>query len=414
MWGSQRNNLGQRVVITGVGIVSSSGIGLPAFWESVVGGRSGIDYLRSFDTSDLYCKIGGEIRGFEPKDYVQTRDCLRGGRFSHFAVAATRLGLRDAHLLEGSGGVDPLLVGAVFATSTAGRYEERAPRGRDLSGGLQMEGHSATSHVCIELGLRGPNTTSAVGCVGGLDAINTSVGVLRSGGAKVMIAGATESCLTHLGVLTLCKLGVMTGSNNPPQASPRPYDDTRDGLVLSEGSGAVVLERADHAVERGAHIYAEIVGYSSATEGKHLVAPDPSGVELAHAFRTALLAGKVGADEVDYICAHGIGNRQYDLAETNAAKQVLGERAYSVPMSSIKGVTGQPFAAGGIWQLAAACMTLETGLLPPTINCRVPDPECDLDYVRDKARRGRVDTVMLNSHAFGGTHGCLLVRRFAE
>jgi 3-oxoacyl-[acyl-carrier-protein] synthase II len=399
-------------------------MGREAFWQAVLEGRSGVDWIKGFDTADLYCKIGGEIKGFEPREHIENRDALRGGRFGHFAVASARYALRDAGLENEPRGVDPLMIGAVFGTSTAGngnisdqiyaRYAEHGVRSLALGGGVQMEAHAATSHVFIEFGLRGPNTTSGVGCSSGLDSINTAAGFVRNGDAHVMLGGATEACLSLFGMGTLCKLGVMTGANDPPWAAARPYDDTRDGLVLSEGAGAVVLERADLAMERGAHIYAEIMGFSSSAEARHLVAPHPGGEELAHAFRRALLSAKIGADEVDYVCAHGIGNRQYDVAETNAVKQVLGQRAYNVPMSSIKGTTGQPFAPGGCWQVAAACMTLETGMIAPTMNYRVPDPECDLDYVPNRARRARVDTVMLNSHAFGGSHACLLLRRFVE
>lgn len=414
MMRSTLSNLRQRVVITGLGIVSPCGLGIEAFWRSVVEGRSGINWLEGFDTSDLYCKIGGQIRHFDPRDHVENRDVRHGGRFSHFAVAAARFALADAGLANGSRQVDPLMFGAVFGTSTAGRYEGRGVEEGEVSVGLQMEGHAATSHVAIEFGLRGPNTTSAVGCVGSLDALGTAAGILRDGGAQVMLAGATDSCISHLGMTTLCNLRVLTAHNDPPAAASRPYDDTRDGLVLSEGAGAAVLERADHALDRGAHIYAEIVAYTSVTEGRHLVRPHPGGEELAHALRNALLMAKLGPGDLDYVCAHGIGNRHYDLAETNAVKQVLGARAYNLPMSSIKGTTGQPFAPGGSWQLAAACLALEQGLVPPTLNYRVPDPECDLDYVPNVARRARVDTAMINSHAFGGTHGCLLLRRFVE
>ena len=424
MGGITWQNPRQRVVITGLGVISSSGIGREPFWDTVVNGRSGISLLEGFDTSELYCKIGGEIKHFTPKDYIESRDCLRGGRFSHFAVAAARLALREAGLENRNGHMDPFEMGAVFGTSTAGggnisdeiyaRYAKRGLRGRALAGGVQMQAHAATTHVFIELGLRGPNTTSGVGCASSLDAIGTSCGMLRSGAARVMVAGATEACLSHIVMGTLCDLGVVTHHNNPVHGSCRPYDDTRDGLTVSEGAGAVVLERLDSALERGAHIYAEVLAYSSTTAGEDLVATFPNGEALAHAFRTALRMAKIAPSEIDYICAHGIGNRHCDVADTNATKEVLGDRAYNVPLSSIKGVTGQPFAPGGCWQVTAACMTLATGMIAPTINYKVPDPECDLDYVPNCARRARVDTVMVNSLAFGGTHGCLLLRRYSE
>ncbi len=212
----------------------------------------------------------------------------------------------------------------------------------------------------------------------------------------------------------LCKTGVLTHYNEEPEKASRPYDATRDGLVLSDGAGALLLETAHHALSRGAPIYAEIMGYGTSTEGKHLVMPDPSGVELAHAFRNALMQAHLAPQDIDYVCAHGIANVGYDKADTRAIKFVLGERAYNIPVSSIKSTTGQPFAPSGAWQTLVACMAMKTNIVPPTINYHHPDPDCDLDYVPNTARRARVDTAMVNSHSFGGTHGALIIRKFDE
>jgi len=217
-----------------------------------------------------------------------------------------------------------------------------------------------------------------------------------------------------VGMALLCKIGVLSHQTEDPRVASRPYDATRDGLVLSEGAGALVLETAEHALDRGARIYAEVRGYGCATEGQHLIAADPSGVELANSFRAALLDARLAPQDIDYICAHGISNRDYDAADTRAVKMVLGDRAYNIPMTSIKSSTGQPFAAGGIWQAATACMSINENIVPPTINYHTPDPTCDLDYVPNRARKARVDTVMLNSHSFGGTHAALIVRGFDE
>ena len=415
------DNLRQRVVITGLGVVSPVGIGKDAFWDAVVQGRSGIDWIEGFDTSELYCRIGGQVRDFDPTQYMNAKEAKRAGRFSHFAVAAARLAVADAGL-DFNDSFDPYQAGAVFGTSLAGNgnvademYKEFAtagPAGIEVSTATQLAAHAATSHVFIELGIKGPNSTVAPGCVAGLEAINSAANILRSGQAQVMIAGGTEACVSTVGMTLLCKQRVLTHHNSSPQAASRPYDYTRDGLVLSEGAGAVVLETAEHALQRGAIIYAEVLGYGSATEAQHLIAADPSGHELAHAFRTALLNSKLPSSSIDYVCAHGIGNRQYDIAETRAFKMVMGDRAYNVPISSIKSSTGQSFAAGGLWQLVSSCKSLQTQMLPPTINYQVPDPECDLDYVPNVARRARVNTIMLNSHSFGGTHAVLIVRRF--
>ncbi len=412
----------RRVVITGLGVVAPNGIGKDAFWDAITEGRSGVDWITSFDTSETYCKIGGEVSDFDAADYMPAKKARRTGRFSSFAVAAARLAMEDAGIEVG--GMDPYKMGAIIGTTVAGQgnitdelyhhFENYGAAGIDQLAPSQLSAHAATASVFIELGMKGPNTTCSAGCVAGIDAVATCASILKSGQAQVMVAGATEAPLSPFGMGLLCAQKVLTRHNDPPHEASRPYDNTRDGLVLSEGGGAVVLETAEHAMERGARTYAEIMGYGSTTEAYHLLLADPGGEELAYAFRRALLAGKVAADEIDYVSAHGISNRQYDIAETKAVKMVLGRRAYNVPMSSIKSSTGQPFAPGGTWQLASACMSIQTGMIPPTINYRVRDPECDLDYVPNYARRARVDTAMINSHSVGGTHGCLIIRRFHQ
>ncbi len=414
------NNHRRRVVITGLGVVAPNGIGKDAFWEAVVQGRSGIDWIDGFDTSELYCRIAGQVRNFDPADYMNAREARRAGRFSHFAVAASRLALEDAQLDVAA--VDPYQMGVVFGTSLAGNgnvadgiyhdFMTEGAQGIEITAATQVAAHAATSHVFIELGMKGPNTTVTPGCVASLDAVNVAAGILRSGQAQVMVAGGTEACVSPVGMALLCKQKVLTSHNDPPQAACRPYDYTRDGLVLSEGGGAVVLETAEHAMQRGAGIYAEVLGYSSATEARHLIAADATGRELAHVLRVALLASRLSPTDVDYICAHGIGTREYDIAETRAVKMAMDGRGHNIPVSSIKSSTGQAFAASGAWQIASSCMSLQTGLLPPTINYRVPDPDCDLDYVPNTARRARVDTIIMNSHSFGGTHAALVIRRF--
>lgn len=410
----------QRVVITGLGVVAPNGIGREAFWEALTEGRSGVDWITGFDTSDLYCKIGGEIRNFDATDYRSAKKASHSGRFSNFAVAAAQLAVADADLDRSR--IDPYHMGAIFGTTMAGlgnigdevyqHLHDHGTEGLDPLAPSEISAHSATANVFIDLGMKGPNSTSAVGCVSTLDAVNSSAVLLRAGRAKVMVAGATEACLSHVGMSVLAAQRVLTKRNDPPQAACRPYDKSRDGLILSEGAGAVVLETAEHAMDRGAHIYGEVLGYAATTEAHHLLLAKSDGDELARAFRQALMEARISSDEVDYICAHGISNKQYDVAETNAVKMVMGERAYNVPMSSIKSMTGQPFAAGGGWQIAAACMSMQTDLIAPTINYHEPDPECDLDYVPNYVRQARVETVMLNSHSVGGTHACLLLRKF--
>lgn len=417
-----RTSLKKRVVITGLGVVSPCGIGIDAFWDSVREGRSGISWITSFDASNLYCRIAGEVRNFDPTDYMPAADARRATRFSHLAVAAARLAVEDAVLDLGR--LDPFRVGVVFGTSVAGLaavsediYAGFVERGLSHCGPtdcVETTPHAATAHVIIALRVKGPNASTATGCCAALDSFALARDMLLSGEADVVVAGGTEACVREFSMSLLCKTGVLTHYNEEPEKASRPYDATRDGLVVSEGAGALVLETAEHALSRGARIYAEILGYGAATEGKHLVIPDPSGVELARAFSFALNESRLSPQDIDYVCAHGISNQGYDAADTRAVKMVLGERAYNIPVSSIKSTTGQPFAAGGAWQAAASCMAIRDCVVPPTINYRYPDPQCDLDYVPNRARTARVDTVMINSHSFGGTHSALILRRFEE
>ncbi len=412
----------KRVVITGLGVVAPNGTGKQAFWNACVEGRSGIDWIQSFDASDIYCKIAGEVRDFDPTDYIEGKLAMRTCRFGAFAVAAARLALDDAGVDLSR--EDPYRAGTIFGTGSAGvgnisdemytKLLRSGPRGIDVVGSAQTAAHAGTANVFIALGLRGHNATSSAGCVSGIDAIAQAAQALRSGRADLMVAGGTEAPISWASMSAMAVSRVLTHHNDPPQEACRPYDRSRDGLIVSEGSGAVTLETAAHAMERGAHIYAEVMGYAATSEAYHFLHGRPGGEELARALRLALLEAKMSAVEMDYVCAHGIGSRDYDIAEVNALKIVLGERAYHLPVSSIKSCTGQPFAAGGAWQTVAACMAIETGIVPPTINLREPDPQCDLDHVPLYARRARVDTVMVNSHSLGGTHACLIVRRFQE
>lgn len=413
-------NLKRRVVITGLGVVSSTGMGREEFWRNVVEGRSGIRHVTGFDVKNLYCRIAGQITDFDPTDYMPYGEARRSGKFVHYAVAAAHMAVEDAGIDMSA--VPPLRKGAVFGTSVAGSgnitdriyrtYFDHGPEACGMLDHLEMAPHASTSRVVILHGMKGPSSSVATGCCSSLEAIAIAAKVLRSGMADVMIAGGSEAVVSEFGLSLLARIDIMTRRNEEPTKASRPYDATRDGIVVSEGGGAVVLETAHHAMERGAHIYAEVMGCGCATEGEHMAKADPSGEELAIAFRQALVNARLSPTDIDYVCAHGIGNRAYDIADMQAVKLVMGERAYSVPLSSIKGTTGQPFAAGGVWQTTAACMTIETGIIAPTINYRYPDPACDLDCVPNHPRLARVDTVMINSHSFGGTHFALIIRRF--
>lgn len=419
---STNYDLRRRVVITGLGVVSSSGMGKDAFWEAVRDGRSGVRHITGFDCSNLYSRVAGQITDFDATRYLSHGEVRRSGEFVHYAVGAAHMAMDDARVDLSQ--EDPFRVGTIFGNSMGGngnvadglyfRWLEEGVGACGPTDCVQVAPHAATAHVYISMGLRGPNASVATGCCAALEAVAQGRDIIRSGQADVMVVGASEACVSQMAMSLLCKTGVLTHYNEEPEKASRPYDARRDGLVLAEGAGAVVLETAEHALKRGAHIYAEVRGYGTTTEAQHLVVPDPSGEELAQAFRNALLEAHLGPEDIDYVCAHGIGNVDYDRADTRAIKHVLGDRAYNIPVSSIKGTTGQPFAAGGAWQIVTACMAIETNIVPPTINYEEPEPECDLDYVPNRARRARVDTAMINSHSFGGTHAALIIGNFDE
>lgn len=414
-------DLSSRVVITGLGPVACSGIGVEAFWRSLVEGQSGLGYITRFDVSDLPVRIGGEIHGFDATDYMRRRDAIHAGRFTHLAAGAAQLAVQDAGLDLSA--YDPYQVGVSFGSSSAGfgsvadeTYRIIHTRGdehADPMGIVEIPVHAAASHILINFGIKGPNTSFSTGCSTGIEAIAHGANMVRSGRARVVIAGASESCLSRNIFFCLCQQGAMSTDPNPLTAC-RPWDATRTGLVLSEGAGAVILERADLALDRGAHIYAEVVGHGSAVEARHMVFADASGVDLAHAMRMALRSARLSAADVDYACAHGIGSKDYDLADSRALKLALGPRAYAIAVSSIKPVTGQPFAASGALTTIATAKTIASGLIPGTLNHHRPEADCDLDYVPGRTRASRVDTALVNAHSFGGTHAVLVLRRFAE
>ncbi|MCD6351011.1 MAG: beta-ketoacyl-[acyl-carrier-protein] synthase family protein [Armatimonadetes bacterium] len=420
--GNGRVPLARRVVITGLGIVACCGIGKDAFWRSVRDGISGIKRIQSFDVSDLPSKIGGEVQDFDPTDFIEDRKARRQGRFTHFCVASARMALDDAALDVSS--MNPYEIGAAFGSSGAGcgniadeGYRDVFEKGpKHVYSGLinEIPAHATSAHVSIEFGLKGPTVSNSTGCVTSIVSVHLGAEAIRRGEAKCMVVGAAEACLSEFVFSVLCRQRVLSTRNDEPEKACKPFDLNRDGLVLGEGGAALVLESAEHALNRGARIYAEVLGVGFASEAYHMVMSIPTGKELAKAIREALIASRLSPRDIDYVCAHGIGNKQYDVADTRGYKIALGDHAYNVPVSSIKAVTAQPFAAAGAFQAIAVCMALAEGIVPPTINYETPDPDCDLDYVPNRARHARIHTAILNSHSFGGTHGAMVLRRFED
>jgi 3-oxoacyl-[acyl-carrier-protein] synthase II len=407
----------RRVVSTGLGVVAPNGIGKEPFWQNLIAGKSAVDYITAFDPSPYPCQVAGEIRHFDPTSFMHVRRTKHRGRFSQLAVAAAKLALEDAQIdlraepprrvlaclgnsMNGSGDV--------YEAARVG-FDREGMKGIPMMSGIEFAAHAPVSHVSSELGIRGQGMTLASACATGLDAIQWSADRIRRNEADVVFAGSTEAPISEFCFATLCALGALSKFDDPPLRASRPYDRRRDGLVLGEGAGICVLEELEHAIDRAAPIYAEVLGFGGGNEGGFGNKMNAAELALTEAITCALHAANLRPEDVDYINAHGNSLPDYDLIETRAFRLALGKRAYSVPASSIKSMIGHAMGAASAFQIIASCLTIQHSVLPPTINYEVPDPECDLDYVPNEARTSRVRNVLINAHAMGGTHSVLLL-----
>ena len=406
-----------RVVITGLGIVAPNGIGKDAFWDALIAGKSGVDYITAFDPSLYPCKVAAEVTDFNPVDFMSPRRVRHRGRFSQFAVAAAKLALNDSGVNLSSEVPERVLAcigtamngsGDVYETARIG-FEKTGVGGIPLMSGIEFAAHAPVSHVSMELGIRGQGMTLSSACATGLDAIEWARNQIQEGRADVVFAGCTEAPIFEFCFATLCALGALSKFNDPPLRASRPYDLRREGLVLGEGAAVFTVESLDHALERRATIYAEVLGYGGGNEGGFGSKINAPELALADAIRKALQDAHKSPSSIDYINTHGNALPDYDLVETRAIKEIFGRSAYSVPVSSVKSMIGHAMGAGAGFQIAAACMTLTNGIIPPTINYETPDPECDLDCVPNVSRSARVRTLLINAHAMGGTHSVLVL-----
>ena len=414
----------RRVVVTGMGGLTCLGNSVAEFWQGCLEGRSGIDTL-SLIEPDVYMNypvhISGEVRGFEPTDYMDRRDARRMARFSQLAVAATRQAIEDAGLDLNR--VDRERVGVLMGNGIGGMPNTDAAMRTILSrGGMRLDPlflpkmlpNMAAAQVSMIFGAKGFNSTTITACAASTQALGEARDVIRLGRADVMLAGGTEAGISELGMSGFSVMRALSTRNDAPQKASRPFDAGRDGFVAAEGSAMLVLESLEHARARGARILAEIVGFASCNDGYHLVAPSPDGEGAVRTMRWALKEAGLQPEEVDYINAHGTSTPLNDVSETLAMKTVFGEHAYRVPVSSTKSMIGHAFGASGALESLACVMTLQTGIIHPTINQEQRDPECDLDYVPNEARRTDVRIILKNSFGFGGQNACLVFKRFEE
>ena len=406
----------RRVVVTGLGAVTPLGLDAQSTWDAAVSGRSGIDWIRSFDASDYPVRIASEVKGFEPADVVGPKDARRLERNVVLAVAAAREAWADA----GVDGIDPARAGILVGSAIGGimgvleQDDVRRERGHSRVSPWFLPNvlvDSASGQIAIDLGLRGPNYAPVSACATGSHAVGEGAETIRRGDADVILAGGTEACMHPVILAGFCAMRGLVAEDEDPTRASRPFDATRAGFVMGEGACVMVLEELERAVARGARIYAEVLGYGTSNDAHHMAQPDPASVGVAEMMRSALGRSGVEPEQVGYINAHGTSTPYNDRDETNAIKLVFGDHAYALAVSSTKSVMGHLFGAAGAVEAMMCVRALHDGVLPPTINYRTPDPECDLDYVPNEARKVQVDIALSNAMGLGGHNACVLLAR---
>ncbi|HJS28868.1 MAG TPA: beta-ketoacyl-ACP synthase II [Anaerolineales bacterium] len=409
-----------RVVITGLGTVNPLGNSVEAYWDGLTSGRSGIGRITHFDVSKMPCQIGGELKGFDPLDYMDRKDARRAPRVTQMILAATTQAMADAGLPETM--PNPERAGVLLGTGVGGldrimeAYEVLQERGYDRLNPFHLPSaipNMPASQIAIDRKCFGPNNTVTTACAAGTQAVGEGAQWIRRGLADIVIAGGTEAVVMELvlGAFTVMR-ALPLGFNDRPEEASRPFDSERDGFVLSEGAAVLILEKLEHAIARGARIYAEVTGHASSSDGYHVAAMEPEGAGPSRAMRWALEDAGIEPAQIDYINAHGTSTPLNDLTETKAIKTVFGEAAYDIAISSTKSMVGHAMGASGALEAMACALAIHHELIPPTINYEHPDPECDLNYVPNKAISRKVEYAMSNSFGLGGQNACLVLNRY--
>jgi len=413
-------NNNRRVVITGMGVVAPNGIGVENFWDSLIHGRSGVGRITRFDASSYPCQIAAEVKDFDPMDYMDSRIVKRLDRYVHFCLASASMAIEDAELEIPHN--NPYRIGVFVGTAIGGgetsenRHLIFVEKGLKRLPPFTLRGistHSAAAAISEVFALKGPNTTTSAGCNSGLDACYLGYNSIRLGDADIMVIGAGEAPITAYISAVFSAVGILTLDNANPKAAVKPYDINASGTVLGEGGGTVILEEFNHAINRGAKIYGEILGYSSANEA-FIFGTQTDSETMAEAFRIALKKANLDPKDIDYINAHGNAIQDYDLAETEAIKKAFNESAYQIPVTSIKPITGQSLSPTGIFQLITSLLVIKKGTIPPTLNHQTPAPNCDLNYVPNQYIKKNVNFAMMNAHGFGGIHTVLIIGKLQK
>jgi len=410
-----------RVVVTGIGGLTPLGLDVTTTWENLVAGKSGIDYITLFDASNFETKFAGEVKGFNPTDYINRKDARRMDRFAQLAVVASLQAVEQSGLQINSENQD--YIGVIIGSGIGGLttlFEqmkillEKGPDRVSPFLAPMMIADIAAAQISITLGVKGPNLCTMSACSSGSDAIGIAYELIKRGDTQIMISGGTEAIINPIGITAFSALKAISTRNDAPKLASRPFDAERDGFVISEGSVVLVLENLAHARKRGANIMAEIIAYAATADSFHVTQPLENGAGAASAMQLALQKAGISPEEIDYINAHGTSTPLNDTMETKAIKTVFGDYAYRVPISSTKSMTGHLIGCAGAAEAAICTLIIQHGVIPPTINLTTPDPECDLDYVPNIARQAKVTTALSNSFGFGGHNSVLICRKYSE
>lgn len=407
-----------RVVVTGMGVVTSLGKDLDTFWSNLLEGKSGVSLVEAFDVSDYPTKIAASVKDFNPEDYIERKEARKMDRFVQFAAAAAKNAIEDS-ALNIAEQADPERVGVMIGSGIGGlgTFEdqhsallEKGPKRVSPFFIPMMIANMASGHVSILHGAKGPNTTTVTACATGTHSIGESYRLIQRGDADVMICGGAEATIRPTGMAGFCSMRAMSTRNDEPEKASRPFDTERDGFVMGEGAGVLILESLEHAQKRGAQIYGEVIGYGLSADAHHMTEPDPNGPERC--MNMAIRDAGIEPEKIDYINAHGTSTPVGDRSETTAIKRALGDHAYKVAISSTKSMTGHLLGAAGGVEGIICGLTLKHGVIAPTINLEHPDPECDLDYVPNEARRADVQVAMSNSFGFGGHNATIILKKY--
>jgi 3-oxoacyl-[acyl-carrier-protein] synthase II len=405
----------RRVVVTGLGMISPLGSGNGPTWQGLIEGRSGVGRITKFDASAYPCQIAGEVHDFHPEQWIEKKEVKKSDTFIHYAVAAAQMAVDDAKLDPSKG--DPDRIGVIIGSGIGGlplieeMHKKLLERGPSRMSPFFIPGliiNLAAGHISIRFGCKGPSSAPATACATGAHSIGDAFKIIARDDADVMFAGGSEAVITPLAVGGFSAMRALSTRNDEPQRASRPWDAERDGFVMGEGAGVLILEEREHAIARGAQIYCEMTGYGMSSDAFHITSPSEDGDGMARVMIRALKDAGLKPADIDYINAHGTSTPVGDKTETIAIKRVFGDDAYKVPVSSTKSMTGHLLGAAGGLESAIAAMVVRHGILPPTINYELPDPECDLDYVPNQAREKACTHVLSNSFGFGGTNATLI------